>query len=430
MATMYHEDAADLSLIRAKKVAIIGYGSQGHAHALNLKDSGVQVRVGLPQTSASRVKAQAAGLTVNSVADAAVWADVIMILVPDTAQPAVYTRDIAPHLTAGKTLMFAHGFNIRFETITPPTNVDVSMIAPKAPGHRVREVFVEGGGTPALLAVHQDASGTAKELALSYAKAIGGTRAGVIETTFTEETETDLFGEQAVLCGGASALVKAGFETLVEAGYQPEIAYFECLHELKLIVDLMYRGGLNYMRYSISDTAEHGDYTGGPRIVTDETKRVMRQMLKEIQDGTYARNWIAENESGREWFEATRQREQEHTIERVDVYKRQVPNLQAPPSRAIESPSVGAVRSGLDHRPASGMKYAVVANLAINGRLNRGSNLRFRKSWLQILKESLQTNARNPVCQSDSQDFFWSFSYIEIRKGCQAPGIRLCGERR
>jgi ketol-acid reductoisomerase len=317
MATMYHEDAADLSLIRAKKVAIIGYGSQGHAHALNLKDSGVQVQIGLPPTSESRAKAQAAGLTVNSVADAAAWADVIMILVPDTAQAAVYKRDIAPHLSAGKTLMFAHGFNIRYGTITPPADIDVSMVAPKAPGHRVREVFVEGGGTPALLAVHQDASGNAKKLALSYAKAIGGTRAGVIETTFTEETETDLFGEQAVLCGGTSALVKAGFETLVEAGYQPEIAYFECLHELKLIVDLMYRGGLNYMRYSISDTAEHGDYTGGPRIVTDETKKVMRQMLKEIQDGTYARNWIAENESGREWFESTRQREQEHSIERV-----------------------------------------------------------------------------------------------------------------
>jgi ketol-acid reductoisomerase len=317
MATMYHEDAADLSLIRAKKVAIIGYGSQGHAHALNLKDSGVQVRIGLPPTSESRARAQAAGLVVNSVAEAAAWADVIMILVPDTAQGAVYKRDIAPHLSKGKTLMFAHGFNIRYGTITPPTDIDVSMVAPKAPGHRVREVFVEGGGTPALLAVHQDASGSAKQLALSYAKAIGGTRAGVIETTFTEETETDLFGEQAVLCGGTSALVKAGFETLVEAGYQPEIAYFECLHELKLIVDLMYRGGLNYMRYSISDTAEHGDYTGGPRIVTEETKKVMRQMLKEIQDGTYARNWIAENESGREWFEATRQSEQEHTIERV-----------------------------------------------------------------------------------------------------------------
>jgi ketol-acid reductoisomerase len=317
MATMYHEDAADLALIRAKKVAIIGYGSQGHAHALNLRDSAVQVRVGLPQQSESRAKAEAAGLRVSSVGDAAAWADVIMILVPDTAQPSVYKRDIAPHLSAGKTLMFAHGFNIRFKTITPPVNVDVSMVAPKAPGHRVREVFVEGGGTPALLAVHQDASGSAKQLALSYAKAIGGTRAGVIETTFTEETETDLFGEQAVLCGGASALVKAGFETLVEAGYQPEIAYFECLHELKLIVDLMYRGGLNYMRYSISDTAEHGDYTGGPRIVTDQTRQAMKQLLKEIQDGTYARNWIAENESGREWFEATRQREQEHEIEQV-----------------------------------------------------------------------------------------------------------------
>ncbi|MGC2536890.1 MAG: ketol-acid reductoisomerase, partial [Candidatus Sulfotelmatobacter sp.] len=307
MANMYHEDAAEAALIRSKKVAIIGYGSQGHAHALNLRDSGVQVQVGLPQTSESRTKAQAAGLKVASVSDAAAWADVIMILVPDTEQPAVYKRDIAPHLSAGKTLMFAHGFNIRFGTISPPANIDVSMIAPKAPGHRVREVFVEGGGTPALLAVHQDASGTAKQLALSYAKAIGATRAGVIETTFTEETETDLFGEQAVLCGGASALVKAGFETLVEAGYQPEIAYFECLHELKLIVDLMYRGGLNYMRYSISDTAEHGDYTGGPRIVTDQTRQAMRQLLKEIQDGTYARNWIAENESGREWFEATRQ---------------------------------------------------------------------------------------------------------------------------
>jgi ketol-acid reductoisomerase len=213
--------------------------------------------------------------------------------------------------------MFAHGFNVRFATITPPSNIDVSMVAPKAPGHRVREVFVEGGGTPALLAVHQDASGAAKQLALSYAKALGATRAGVIETTFAEETETDLFGEQTVLCGGVSALVKAGFETLVEAGYQPEIAYFECMHELKLIVDLMYRGGLNYMRYSVSDTAEHGDYTGGPRIITDQTRQVMRQILKEIQDGSYARNWIAENESGREWFEAKRQREQEHQIEQV-----------------------------------------------------------------------------------------------------------------
>ena len=317
MTKMYHDDSADLALIRSKRVAIIGYGSQGHAHALNLRDSGVEVRVGLAPASESRAKAQAAGLTVSSVAEAASWADVIMTLVPDTAQPEVYKRDIAPHLSVGKTLMFAHGFNVRFKTITPPSNIDVSMVAPKAPGHRVREVFVEGGGTPALLAVHQDASGTAKQLALSYAKALGATRAGVIETTFAEETETDLFGEQTVLCGGVSALVKAGFETLVEAGYQPEIAYFECMHELKLIVDLMYRGGLNYMRYSVSDTAEHGDYTGGPRIITDQTRQVMRQILKEIQDGTYARNWIAENESGREWFEATRQREQEHQIEQV-----------------------------------------------------------------------------------------------------------------
>jgi len=317
MAKIYHDDSADLALIRSKKVAIIGYGSQGHAHALNLRDSGVDVQVGLPESSESRAKAQAAGLKVTTPAEAAAWADVIMILIPDTSQPAVYKRDIAPHLKAGKTLMFAHGFNIRFGTITPPPNVDVSMIAPKAPGHRVREVFQEGGGTPALLAVHQDASGKAKQLALSYAKGLGTTRAGVIETTFAEETETDLFGEQSVLCGGVSALVKAAFETLVEAGYQPEIAYFECMHELKLIVDLMYRGGLNYMRYSVSDTAEHGDYTGGPRIITDQTRQTMRQMLKEIQDGTYARKWIAENESGREWFYATREKEQEHPIEKV-----------------------------------------------------------------------------------------------------------------
>jgi ketol-acid reductoisomerase len=317
MSKMYHENSADLALIRAKKVAIIGYGSQGHAHALNLKDSGVEVRVGLPPSSGSRAKAQASGLTVSTIAEAAAWGDVIMILVPDTAQPEVYKKEVSPHLSAGKTLMFAHGFNIRFGTITPPANVDVSMIAPKAPGHRVREVFVEGGGTPALLALHQDATGTAKQLALSYAKAIGATRAGVIETTFSEETETDLFGEQTVLCGGVSALLKAGFETLVEAGYQPEIAYFECLHELKLIVDLIYRGGLNYMRYSVSDTAEHGDYTGGPRIITAQTRETMRQMLREIQDGTYARKWIAENESGREWFEATREKEQQQLIEKV-----------------------------------------------------------------------------------------------------------------
>jgi ketol-acid reductoisomerase len=317
MPKMYHENAADISLIRGMKVGIVGYGSQGHAHALNLKDSGVDVRVGLPASSESRAKAKASGLTVGTVAEVAAWADVIMILVPDTVQPEVYKKEVAPHLSAGKTLMFAHGFNIRFGTIKPPANVDVTMIAPKAPGHRVREVFVEGGGTPALLAIHQDASGNAKQLALSYGKGIGATRAGIIETTFAEETETDLFGEQTVLCGGVSELVKAGFETLVDAGYQPEIAYFECLHELKLIVDLIYRGGLNYMRYSVSDTAEYGDYTAGPRIINEQTRETMRQILREVRDGTFARKWIKENETGREWFDATREKEQQQKIEKV-----------------------------------------------------------------------------------------------------------------
>ncbi len=323
-ATMYYDRDADLGHILRRRVAIIGYGSQGHAHALNLHDTGVDVRVGLPDDSRSVEKARQAGLTVTSIAAAAAWADVIMLLVPDTRQPGVYERDIRPHLTAGKMLMFAHGFNIRFGSIVPPGDVDVTMIAPKSPGHRVREVFVEGGGTPALLAVHQDATGQARARALAYARAIGVTRAGVIETTFAEETETDLFGEQAVLCGGVSALVKAGFETLVEAGYQPEIAYFECLHELKLIVDLMYRGGLNYMRYSVSDTAEHGDYTGGPRVVTDGTRREMRRMLDEIRDGTYARTWIAENERGRPAFLARRHQEQRQTIETVGAQLRQM----------------------------------------------------------------------------------------------------------
>ncbi len=317
MAKLYHDADADISLIQKKKVAIIGYGSQGHAHALNLKDSGVDVRVGLHAGSASKAKAEAAGLKVTDVAEAAKWADVIMILIPDTTQAEVYKRDIEPQLTKGKTLMFAHGFNIRFGTIVPPKDVDVTMIAPKSPGHRVREVFTEGGGVPALIAVHQDASGQAKQNALSYAKGLGNTRAGVIETTFAEETETDLFGEQAVLCGGASELVKAGFQTLVDAGYQPEIAFFECMHELKLIVDLMYRGGLNYMRYSVSDTAEHGDYTGGPRVITDETRKAMKQMLKEIQDGTYAKGWIKENQTGRPWFTKHRKAEQEQLLEKV-----------------------------------------------------------------------------------------------------------------
>ncbi len=317
MATMYYDKDANLQLIQSKKVAVIGYGSQGHAHALNLKDSGVSVKVGLPAASRSRAKAQAAGLEVDEVAAVSKWADVIMVLVPDTTAATLYKDAIEPNLSPGNMLMFAHGFNIRFGTISVQSDVDVSMVAPKSPGHRVRELYVEGAGTPALIAIHQDATGTARDLTLSYAKGIGVTRAGVIETTFAEETETDLFGEQAVLCGGVSALVKAGFETLVEAGYQPEIAYFECMHELKLIVDLMYQGGLNYMRYSVSDTAEHGDYTGGPRLVTAETKKEMRRMLDEIRSGQYARGWIEENQTGRHWFEGRRREERAHVIERV-----------------------------------------------------------------------------------------------------------------
>jgi len=317
MATVYHDKSADLSLIRSKKVAIIGYGSQGHAHALNLSDNGVDVRVGLHAASKSREKVRRAGLACGTVAEVSAWADVVMILTPDTSQPSIYRKEVAPNLKPGSMLMFAHGFNIRYGTIECSPDVDVAMVAPKAPGHRVREVFEEGGGTPALFAVHQDATGNARTLALSYAKAIGCTRAGVLETTFAEETETDLFGEQAVLCGGASALVKAGFETLVEAGYQPEIAYFECLHELKLIVDLMYRGGLNYMRYSVSDTAEYGDYVAGEKVVTDETRKAMKALLTNIQNGKFAKQWIAENQSGLLEFKARRLSERDHQIERV-----------------------------------------------------------------------------------------------------------------
>ena len=317
MATMYYDKDADLAIIHSKKVGVIGYGSQGHAHALNLRDSGVSVRVGLPAASRSREKARAAGLTVETPADVAAWADVVMVLVPDTSQPELYRSAIEPNLTPGKLLLFAHGFNIRFGAIQVRPDVDVAMVAPKSPGHRVRELFVEGAGTPALLAVHQDATGGAKATTLSYAKAIGVTRAGVIETTFAEETETDLFGEQAVLCGGVSALIKAGFETLVAAGYQPEIAYFECLHELKLIVDLIYQGGLSYMRYSVSDTAEHGDYTGGPRIVTEETRREMHRLLEEVRSGEYARRWMTEHKAGRPWFNKTRRAERAHQIEEV-----------------------------------------------------------------------------------------------------------------
>lgn len=324
MANIFYDKDADPNLIKSKKVAIFGYGSQGHAHALNLRDSGVDVVVALRPGSKSWAPAEAQGLTVKEMDQAAEWADTIMLLTPDTTQPEIYAAFIAPHLKSGKTLMFAHGFNIRYKTITPPEDVDVSMVAPKAPGHRVRELYEKGEGTPSLLAVHQDASGMAKADAISYAYALGTTRAGVVETTFTEETETDLFGEQAVLCGGVSGLVKAGFEVLVEAGYQPELAYFECLHELKLIVDLMYRGGLNYMRYSVSDTAEHGDYTGGPKIVTEETKYVMHQMLKDIQDGTYADTWIKENEAGRPWFNEQRKKEQDHLVEKVGADLREM----------------------------------------------------------------------------------------------------------
>ncbi len=317
MAKIYYDVDADPSLIQKKKVAVVGYGSQGHAHSLNLRDSGVQVKVGLHPGSKSRGKAEAEGLSVVAVDEASDWADVVMILAPDTEQASIYDHSIARYMTPGKTLMFGHGFNIRFGTITPPVHVDVSMVAPKAPGHRVREIYKEGGGTPSLLAIHQDASGQAHANALSYAYALGATRAGVLETTFAEETETDLFGEQAVLCGGITALVKAAFETLVEAGYQPEVAYFECMHELKLIVDLMYRGGMNYMRYSVSDTAEHGDYSAGPQIVTEETRFVMSKLLSDIQDGTYAKNWIDENRRGRPWFNQQRRQEQDHMIERV-----------------------------------------------------------------------------------------------------------------
>ena len=317
MATIYYNKDADPSIIKGKKVAIIGYGSQGHAHAQNLRDNGVNVIVGLHEGSKSIDKAKTDGLEVMNVSEASRWADVIMLLAPDTVQPKIYAENIEPNLTSGKTLMFGHGFNIRFNTIEPPPEVDVSMIAPKAPGHRVRETFVEGGCTPGLLAVHQDASGKAKDTALSYAWGIGVTRAGALETTFAEETETDLFGEQSILCGGVSALVKAAFETLVKAGYQPEVAYFECMHELKLIVDILYQGGLNYMRYSVSDTAEHGDYVAGPRIVTEETIGAMSQILSDIQSGAYAKQWIEENENGRPWFNKKRSEEQSHLIEEV-----------------------------------------------------------------------------------------------------------------
>ena len=317
MAKMFYEKDTNLGLLQGKKIAVIGFGSQGHAHALNLHESGIDVVVGLYEGSKSWDKVKEAGLEVATTAEAAKKADIIMILVPDEKQAKLYREEIAPYLEEGNALVFAHGFNIHFKQIVPPSNVDVFMIAPKGPGHMVRRTYTEGSGVPCLIAVEQDYSGKAKDLALAYANGIGGARAGVLETTFKDETETDLFGEQAVLCGGVTALIKAGFETLVEAGYAPENAYFECMHEMKLIVDLMYQGGMAAMRYSISDTAEYGDYVTGSRIITDETKKEMKQVLTEIQDGTFAKKWLLENQVGRPTFNAMRRMEAEHPIEKV-----------------------------------------------------------------------------------------------------------------
>lgn len=314
-AETFYDDDADLSIIQGRKVAVIGYGSQGHAHSLSLRDSGVDVVVGLQEGSKSRAKAEEQGLRVMTPAEASAWADVIMVLAPDTAQRKIYTESIAPNLTAGKALFFGHGLNIRFELIKPPADVDVAMVAPKGPGHLVRRQYVDGKGVPALIAVEQDATGGAQALALSYAKAIGGTRAGVIKTTFKEETETDLFGEQAVLCGGTAALVQTGFEVLTEAGYAPEIAYFECLHELKLIVDLMYEGGISRMRYSVSDTAEFGDYVSGPRVINASVKEEMKKILSEIQSGEFTKTLIADDEAGGQRLQQYRKEGAEHPIE-------------------------------------------------------------------------------------------------------------------
>jgi ketol-acid reductoisomerase len=321
-ANVYYEADADPSIIRGKKVAIIGYGSQGHAHALNLKESGVDVCVGLREGSSSKTKAENAGLTVKTIDEAAEWADVVMILAPDTEQKRIFDDHIAAHMTPGKALAFAHGFNVRFGRIAAPEGVDVIMIAPKGPGHLVRRTYTEGGGVPALIAVEQDATGNAKALALSYAEAIGGARAGVIETTFPEETETDLFGEQVVLCGGLTKLVQYGFETLTEAGYAPEMAYFECLHEVKLIVDLMYEEGIAGMRYSISDTAEYGDLTRGPRVITPQTKEIMKGILGEIQSGQFADEWVNESESGRANYHRLQAEGKQHPIEIVGAQLR------------------------------------------------------------------------------------------------------------
>jgi ketol-acid reductoisomerase len=317
MATIYYDDDADLGLVQSRKVAVLGYGSQGHAHARSLHDSGCEVRVGLQEGSRSRAAAEAAGLTVTTPAEAAAWADLIMVLVPDTVQRHLYATDIAPNLKAGDALFFAHGFNVHYGYIQPPETVDVAMVAPKGPGHLVRRQFESGEGTPVLVAVAQDATGKAWDLAKAYARAIGGTRAGALVTTFQEETETDLFGEQTVLCGGVTALIQASFDTLVKAGYQPEVAYFECLHELKMIVDLIYEGGLGWMRYSVSDTAEYGDYTRGPRVIGEPSRAEMERILEEVRSGAFAREWVAEDDAGRPNFNRLRAQGREHPIEQV-----------------------------------------------------------------------------------------------------------------
>jgi ketol-acid reductoisomerase len=342
MATVYYDTDADLGVIQGRKIAVLGYGSQGHAHALSLRDSGCEVRVGLPEGSKSRPRAEAEGLPVTTPADACAWADVIMVLTPDTGQRKLYAEAIAPNLRPGDALFFAHGFNIHFGYIAPPPEVDVAMVAPKAPGHLVRRQFEAGQGTPVLVAVAQDATGKAWDLALSYAAGIGGTKAGALVTTFQEETESDLFGEQAVLCGGVTALVNAGFETLVAAGYQPEVAYFECLHELKLIVDLMYEGGMKWMRYSVSDTAEYGDLTRGPRVIGDTTREAMAKLLADIRSGEFAREWIAEDDAGRPNFERLRQAAADSQIERTGRPLRQMMSWLDAPTDRDEAAGEGA----------------------------------------------------------------------------------------
>jgi ketol-acid reductoisomerase len=342
MATVYYDTDADLGVIQGRKIAVLGYGSQGHAHALSLRDSGCEVRVGLPEDSKSRPRAEAEGLTVTAPADACAWADVIMVLTPDTGQRTLYAEAIGPNLRPGDALFFAHGFNIHFGYITPPPEVDVAMVAPKAPGHLVRRQFEAGQGTPVLVAVAQDATGKAWDLALSYAAGIGGTKAGALVTTFQEETESDLFGEQAVLCGGVTALVNAGFETLVAAGYQPEVAYFECLHELKLIVDLMYEGGMKWMRYSVSDTAEYGDLTRGPRVIGETTRQAMAKLLADIRSGEFAREWIAEDDAGRPNFERLRQAAADSQIERTGRPLRQMMSWLDAPTDRDEADGEGA----------------------------------------------------------------------------------------